>query len=245
VTTLVSDSSSSDDQGRLVRVYMWEWPVRLAHWLIAFSVVVLVVTGIYIGNPFITVRGEASGHFVMGTMKSIHFVAAMVFTLAVLTRILWMFVGNRYARWKEFVPVDSDRLTGIWNTFTFYTFLRRDSPAFVGHNPLAGATYTVVYLLLLGMIGSGFAMLSATAHVESTFRVFDFLTGWFGSLQSARFLHHLGMWLLLGFTAHHVWSAFLIGSVEGTALLDSIFTGYKVLSPELDARGERQIEDDG
>ena len=31
----------------LVNVYVWEWPVRLTHWLNAISIWVLSVTGIY------------------------------------------------------------------------------------------------------------------------------------------------------------------------------------------------------
>ena len=29
-----------------VRVYVWEWPVRVCHWLIAGSIAVLAVTGV-------------------------------------------------------------------------------------------------------------------------------------------------------------------------------------------------------
>jgi Ni/Fe-hydrogenase 1 B-type cytochrome subunit len=121
----------------LERIYVWEWPVRLAHWLIVGSVLVLSITGLYIGNPFLPVAGEATRHFVMGTLKSIHFVAGLVFTVAVLGRILWMFAGNPYSRWHQFLPLTSKRLRGMWNTFAFYVFLRRESPAYVGHNPLA------------------------------------------------------------------------------------------------------------
>jgi len=230
--------------GHLDRVYVWEWPVRLAHWLIVGSIVVLAVTGIYIGRPFIHVGGEATRHFAMGTIKSIHFVAAMVFAVAVLGRILWMFAGNPYAQWHQFVPVTARRWRGIFNTATFYAFIKRESPAFVGHNPLAGAVYAVVFLLCLGMIGTGVAMISASAHVDSAFRWFDFLIPLFGGLQMARFLHHIGMWLILGFAAHHVWAAFLIGSVERSSLIDSIFTGYKVLHPDVAERAQKHIEED-
>jgi len=237
-------STASTEHGHLDRVYVWEWPVRLSHWLIVGSILLLTVTGIYIGNPFLHVNGQATEHFMMGTIKSIHFVAAMVFVVAVLGRILWMFAGNPYARWHQFIPVSRKRLMGIWNTFSFYTFLKKDSPAFVGHNPLAGAVYAVVFCLFLGMIGTGLAMIAESAHVDSFFRSFSFLISWFGGLQMARFLHHVGMWLILGFAAHHVWSAFLIGTTERSALLDSIFTGYKVLHPDIAKRAEKHIEED-
>ncbi len=37
----------------LANVYVWEWPVRVCHWLIAGSIWVLSITGIYIGNPML------------------------------------------------------------------------------------------------------------------------------------------------------------------------------------------------
>ncbi len=240
----MSAPTAATEHGHLDRVYVWEWPVRLAHWLFVGSILVLAVTGIYIGNPFFQANGEATRHFVMGTIKSVHFVAAMVFLVAVFGRILWMFAGNPYARWNQLVPTSRKRLIGIWETFKFYAFLKKDSPAFVGHNPLAGMVYTVVFCLFLMMIGTGLAMISASAHVESWFRGFDFLIGWFGGLQMARFLHHVGMWLILGFAAHHVWSAYLVGSVERSALIDSIFSGYKVLTPDVAKRAEKHIEED-
>ena len=41
----------------------------------------------------------------------------------------------------RYLPLTKRRLLGVWNTFAYYVFLKRDSPAFVGHNPLAGTVY--------------------------------------------------------------------------------------------------------
>jgi Ni/Fe-hydrogenase 1 B-type cytochrome subunit len=240
----MSAPTATTEPGHVDQVYVWEWPVRLSHWMVVVSILVLAVTGIYIGNPFITVSGEATRHFVMGTMKSIHFIAAMVFIVAVFGRILWMFAGNPYARWHQFIPVTRKRWVGLWNTFLFYSFIRRETPAFVGHNPLAGAVYSVVFLLFLMMIGTGVAMIAVSASVDSPFRAFGFLASWFGGLQMARFLHHVGMWLILGFAAHHIWSAMLIGTVERSSLFDSIFTGNKVMTPHIAKRAQKHIEED-
>ena len=45
--------------GELVRVYVWQWPVRMTHWCTAYSILLLAMTGFYMGNPFITVRNSA------------------------------------------------------------------------------------------------------------------------------------------------------------------------------------------
>jgi Ni/Fe-hydrogenase 1 B-type cytochrome subunit len=211
----------------LVRVYVWQVPVRVTHWLIAGSIVILSVTGLYIGRPFITVSGPAGQAFVMGWMKAIHFYAAIVFTAAVVARVIWMFTGNKYARWDKFLPVYRTRRGGLIPTFLFYTFLKRDPPPYVGHNPLAGLAYVAVFALYFLAIATGLVMYGASAPVESPVRWFGSWAPLFGGLQIARWIHHAVMWLLLGFAAHHVYSSVLMASVEKTGTMDSIFTGYK------------------
>lgn len=208
-------------------LYVWELPVRLTHWLIALSLCALAITGVYIGSPYISVPGEAGHHFVMGTMKLVHYYAAIVFALSVLTRIVWMFVGNEYSRYDRFLPVSRERRRGLLGTLQFYLLLRDRPPFFIGHNPLAGLTYSLVFLLYLVMIATGLGLYGLSAHVDSPFRVFAFLAAWAGGPQSARYIHHLCTWLLIGFVAHHIASAVLVSRVERTGVLDSIFSGLK------------------
>ena len=207
----------------LARVYVWEWPVRITHWLIAASIIVLSATGIYIGRPFVI---SHSATF-MATVKAVHTYAAIVFTLAVVSRVAWMFVGNSYARWYNFIPVHRHRRKGLVGTFEFYVFLLRKPPGYVGHNPLAGMTYLLVFLLYFMMITTGFALYSMSAPVGSPMRAFQFLLPLFGNLQAARWIHHVGMWMLLGFAVHHVYSSILMSQVEANATTESIFSGYK------------------
>lgn len=207
------------------RVYVWDLVVRTTHWLIALSIVVLSVTGIYIGHPFLLAPGPATARFVMGTMKIVHIYAGIVFTLSVLTRLVWMFVGSRYARWQNFVPVAAERRKALWQTLLFYTFVRRRPPDTVGHNPLAGATYVAVFFLYLVMIASGLGLYALGS--DSYLRVFEPLLGLFGGAQGARWWHHVVMWLLIGFTVHHIYSAVLMARVEKNGTIDSIVSGYK------------------
>lgn len=216
----------------VVRVYVWQWPVRMTHWLIVFSIVILSCTGIYIGNPFLISSGPAGQRFIMGTMKVVHFYAAIVFTLAVLSRIAWMFLGNRYSTWDKFIPVARKRRAGLIPTLRFYLFLLRKPPGFVGHNPLAGMAYVLVFGLYLIAITTGLAIYANSAHVESPLRIFGSLAPLFGGLQMARWIHHATMWLLLGFAAHHVYSSLLMSQVEQNATIESIFSGYKFVSKE-------------
>ena len=62
----------------------------------------------------------------MGTVRTVHFYAAIVFALAVLVRIYWLFAGNSYARLTEFIPLSRRRLRSLWKTFLYYSFIRHD-----------------------------------------------------------------------------------------------------------------------
>ncbi len=210
------------------RIYIWELPVRVTHWLLFFSVLILAATGYYIGHPFISVPGPAKEHFVMGTARAIHLYTAIVFTLAVLVRVFyWSFAGNRYARLTELIPLSLQRLRNFWDTFLFYSLLRRHHDMYQGHDALAGASYGLIFATYLVLIATGLALYTVDASASSPFQVFDFLVPVFDGLQVARLIHHICMWVVLIIAVVHIYSAVLWALIEDTGEIDSIFTGYK------------------
>ena len=61
---------------------------------------------------------------------------------------------------------------------------------------------TAALLVLIAeslVVATGFAMYAASADIDSLMRLFGFAAPWLGGLQSARVLHHAGMWLLVAF----------------------------------------------
>ena len=218
------------------RVYVWDLLVRMSHWIIMISVFILAITGIYIGKPYLTPSGPAGEQFVMATMKTVHFYTAIIFALTVASRIAWMFVGSYYARWHQFVPMNARRRSDVFGMLKFYLFLSKEPPLNVGHNPLAGMTYLLVFALYLTMIFTGFALYSVSA--VGYMQMWEFLLPIFGGAQMARWIHHVAMWFILGFVAHHIWSAMLVSRVEGMGLIDSLFSGYKFLPKSWRKRDE-------
>jgi Ni/Fe-hydrogenase 1 B-type cytochrome subunit len=188
---------------------------------------ILAVTGIYIGDPYLIPGAPPGEQFVMATMKTVHFYSAIIFTLAVVVRMLWWFAGTYYSSWREMVPLNARRRRDLIRMFKFYTFIDRSPPLNVGHNPLAGAAYLLVFGLYVLLILTGFALysISATGYME----MWGFLLPIFGGAQMARWIHHLAMWFLLGFFAHHIWSVILMARVEGYGFIDSLISGYKYL----------------
>lgn len=207
----------------VVREYVWEFPVRLTHWANALSIVVLSFTGYYIGHPFLIAEGATA--YVMGTMRFVHFIAGYVFLLSLLVRIYWFFVGNRYARWRAYVAMNRQDFRNLLGTLQYYLLLRWRPLHFMGHNPLAGMTYQLVYLIFAVEIVTGLALYS----LEQEGGIWSFAFAWvllFG-IQTVRLVHHLGMWLLIGFVIHHVYSAMVMDMEESTGLMGSIISGFK------------------
>lgn len=210
-------------------LYVWDRVVRYTHWTIVIAMTVLAVTGVYLGSPFIAAPGEARGHFVMGWAKVIHFYSAIAFTLAVCSRILWMFIGPRRSSWRQFIPTSRRRWRDMKGTILFYSFFRERPPRTRGHNPLAGAMYIGVFGLYLLMIATGLALYSVSSH--SYMKFWGFLLPWFHGVQGARWIHHISMWVLICFVVNHVYSAFLTSRIEKNGAIDSMFSGYKYLPP--------------
>jgi Ni/Fe-hydrogenase 1 B-type cytochrome subunit len=207
------------------RLYIWELPVRLVHWVLFFSILVLSVTGYYMGDPFISAPGPANAQFVMGWMRAIHLYTAALFSAAVLLRLYWFFAGNRYARLSDFNPLR--RWRGFWQTFLYFCFLKPHPETYPGHDALAAASYGFIFLIYLVLTATGLALYTAIAATGSPFQAFDFLVPLFGGLQMARLIHHICMYIVWIFVVIHIYSVVLWSMIEESGEIDSIFNGYK------------------
>lgn len=208
----------------LARVYVWELPVRISHWLIFLSILVLSVTGWYMHSPFVISRGP--GKFTMGTLRFTHLIAGYLFLASFILRVYWFFAGNYWASWRFFIPTDKQRWKSMGQMFKYYSFIRREPVRQVGHNALAGITYSVVFLIMAWEIFSGLVLYSQVRGPGLA----RTLVGWVPAIldiQYVRVTHFLGMFALLAFAIHHVYSAVLVSIEERNALIESMFSGYK------------------
>ena len=139
-------------------LYIYEAPVRAWHWIHALSIIVLAGTGYLIANPLPSLSGEASDHFLMGTIRLVHFSTAYVFATGLFVRFYWAIVGNEYSRELLIVPVWSGEWwKRVWHEVKFYAFFTRKMSKNPGHNPLAQFQWIGRELELkppvLGMLG--------------------------------------------------------------------------------------------
>lgn len=204
-----------------VRLYVWQAPVRITHWITVASIVVLSITGVYIADPFLIPPGGA----VMGTVRFIHILTAFVFIASGLVRTIYLLVGNRFARWSAFVPTSRNQALELFRQAGYYAFLRREIPKVLGHNQLAAAAYVALFGLLLVETITGFT-LDGMNGAQPAWLLFGWVADLFGA-QFVRLVHHLCMWAILAIALFHVYSCVLVDHIEKNGLMSSIFSGYK------------------
>jgi Ni/Fe-hydrogenase 1 B-type cytochrome subunit len=210
------------------RVYVWELPVRVFHWVNALAIAVLVVTGYLIGNPqAIFSANEAYQQHWFGWVRFAHFAAGYFFVFNLIFRIYWSFVGNKYARWSANVTYKKKQFKELWDVITTDIIpIHVHGKVAVGHNYLASLSYVGLFIISLAQVVTGFALY---ADMSSFFlpHLFTWVTPLIGSDALVRQWHHLLMWAFIVFTMIHVYLVFYHDWVEGRGGASSIIGGWK------------------
>jgi Ni/Fe-hydrogenase 1 B-type cytochrome subunit len=212
----------------LERVYVWELPVRIYHWVNAACVLTLVATGIIIGRPLaLQVGGEASFSYWFGTVRFVHFVAAFLFFFNFLFRIYWGFVGNRHADWRNFIPHNRRQLHEVSEVLKIDILqVKHGEIESVGHNTLAGFTYFLTFLAFMFQSVTGFGMYSAMSDAWLP-RLFAWIVPLMGGDFAVRQWHHIMMWSFIIFSMVHVYLCFYHDYIEGRGVISSMAGGWK------------------
>lgn len=214
------------------RLTIWDLGVRLSHWTVVASIAVLSVTGYDLTNRVASAghgAGHGAGNPAVATLRTVHMIFAIVFIAAIAFRIVWFFAGNHWASWRFWIPLSRSRLRGLRQQAAYYAFLRRTPPAEPGHNALAGAAYTMIYLFFAAQIATGFILYYQRSATPT----------------AVRFVHGVVMWVILAFVVHHVYSAILIGTEDHSGVVASIFTGRKKVTGEQAGAAEEEPSGDG
>ncbi len=214
------------------KVLVWEWPVRILHWVHFTSFTILILTGFYIAHPIITVRTlqlstTAANNFVMGSVRYVHFLFGFIFAISFAVRIYWFVAGNRYARWYNWLPATKARLQSLGGQLKYYLFISNDRPEFLGPNPIAGTIYLLMGFLLLVQIITGFALFSLPFTQYGFWKVlFGGPYAWVGA-GTLRVIHLVSMYLFLSFFVMHIYLVILSDLTGLPGQISSMFNGIK------------------
>ncbi|MBS1143457.1 MAG: cytochrome [Proteobacteria bacterium] len=107
------------------KILVWDWPVRLGHWLMVGGFIL----------AWLTSESE--------TFRLVHAFAGGVVVAVALFRLPWGFIGSRYARFVDFVRGPTSVVDYL------RSLLRLEPDHHTGHNPAGG--WAIVLLLALGI----------------------------------------------------------------------------------------------
>jgi Ni/Fe-hydrogenase 1 B-type cytochrome subunit len=209
------------------RKYVWEFPVRLQHWIHVAAMLTLAVTGVYIGSPFLGLAtGQAVDVHITDGMRFSHFLAAWLLGLGFLVRLYWFFVGNKYARWSGWLPWGREKLGGLVKQMRYYLFLDRVRPRYTGVNPVSGLTYLFLGVILVLQGATGIALYAEPMPTGFWRVTFGWMLTAFGP-QAVRFVHHGLMYVFAIFLLVHLYMMVLGDIEEGNAPITGIISGWK------------------
>lgn len=221
---------------RQTSVYVYEAPVRIWHWVNAAAILVLIVTGYFIGSPPPTmIIGEAYEQFVFGYIRFAHFAAGWVLTIGFLGRIYWAFFGNHHSRQMFYIPFWSKGFWAeVWFEIRWYLFLAKEPKKYVGHNPLAQlAMFFFITLGVAFMIVTGMALYAEGAQEGSlTHTLFGWVHGLTWNSQRLHTLHHLGMWWIVIFMIIHIYVAIREDIMSRQSIVSTMISGHRTFKDD-------------
>lgn len=154
---------------------VWDLPTRIFHWLLAFCVIALVITGLRGGSAM-------EWHLKLGYS---------VLTLLIF-RIVWGFIGGHWSRFKQF----------FYSPITILRYLRGQSKPEheVGHNPLGSLSVWGMLFILGAQITTG---LMSDDDIATQGPLVKFVSGAWSSLATG-YHKNWGKWIIMLLVFLHV-----------------------------------------
>jgi Ni/Fe-hydrogenase 1 B-type cytochrome subunit len=212
------------------KVYVYEAPLRLWHWLNALLIVVLCVSGYLIGKPPPSVGGEASMHFMFGYIRLVHFSAGQLLMVALIYRIAWAVLGNHHAHQLFLPPVWSGKWWHeVLHEVRWYLFMEKVPKKYVGHNPLAQFSMFFAFLLpLINGIVTGGALYAEGAGTDSLwYAAFGWVFTLYGDSFSVHTIHRLTMWVIVCYVMIHIYVAIREDIMSRQSLVSTMISGWR------------------
>ena len=181
-------------------VRIWDLPTRLFHWVLAASVVGLVVTAKVGGNWM-------EWHFRLG-----HLVLALL-----VFRIVWGLVGGRWSRFASF----------LYSPPRVLRYLRGEGQASdsVGHSPLGALSVFGLLAVLAAQVASGLLSDDEIAFAGPLTRfVSNAIVG-----QATTYHKEIGQYLVIGLVALHLLAIAFYVFVKRQRLVMPMVQGDKLL----------------
>jgi cytochrome b len=226
---------------------VWDRTQRVFHWVNFLAVATLAAIGTVIFNADRIGIPDDPG---MVALKTLHVYVGYVFIINLLWRLVWVFIGGPFARWRALLPVGPDfgrRLISFVKGF-----VAGHAPFYVGHNPLARILLPLLLLLLIVQGATGIVLagtdvympplggamrewVAADTHDPALVRPYtpdSVNVRAYAEMRAFRSpivrTHEYNYFILLVLIAIHIAAAVISEFREGGTLISAMFTGRKV-----------------
>jgi Ni/Fe-hydrogenase 1 B-type cytochrome subunit len=212
-------------------VYVRNATNRILHWVMFFSVLVLLATGYYIGDPTLLYgRGEAYDSTVMADIRLYHFIGAMFLDISIMLRFYLAFFSLYHRDWIELMPTPGRLRGGLRIVKSYFTF--KKPPFYLHVDPFDGLMFLTLHLFMVLQLLTGFTLYvhglppdwwwTKLIHLAT-----DPVTWFFGSDQHVRLAHHMMLWIMIAGIILHVYIQVAKTVIWRDGHIAAIFGGYK------------------
>jgi Ni/Fe-hydrogenase 1 B-type cytochrome subunit len=221
------------------RIYVFELPVRLYHWILFFTMIVLVTTGLWMQWASPSTFGPTYQKFWYGTLREIHVATGYILTAATVVRIYWAFVGNVWSRQIFTLPIF--RLSfwaAMFAVIKEYSFLDRSPPRkWIGHNPLSQVSMLGYMVILLFTLLTGLMLVGINHGADHWASVlFGWLVPAFGTAADVIAWHALAMWLNIAFITVHIYMVVREDVMSRQSITETMIHGWRMYKDDKPSR---------
>jgi len=227
---------------------VWDASTRWFHWINALCVIALAIVGFLILNTD-ALEVPTAGKL---TLKMIHVWIGYVFVLNLLWRIVWAFLGNRYAKWRSILPGGR----GYFQALRSYVaaFIAGHPEQYAGHNPAGRLGIAALFLLITiqaitGLLLAGTDLfyppighwiaqwvaapdVAPGSLVPYAPKMYDAAA--YESMRAFRkpfaLVHLYSFYVLVVVVVMHVAAVIITELREGGSIISAMFTGRKIIS---------------
>ena len=192
--------------------------MRINHWIVAVSMVIAVITGLYIGHPYYQsfISDPAVDKYVMAWNRWFHFIVAIIFDVSSIV-VAYLYFFSRFEKpYKKLIPNGkniSEFFAVFVNLITFNRVKKFDS----SHDDSFNAVYFFIFhLLLLWMLFTGLQLYvhgleSGISSIGSWWpTILHLATDWTvtvsgGTYMDVRIVHHITMYIIITWAMFHIY----------------------------------------
>ncbi|RKZ66936.1 MAG: cytochrome b/b6 domain-containing protein [Gammaproteobacteria bacterium] len=225
----------------------WDVATRVFHWVNFISIICLIFMGLIM--LFKKELGITGIDAKVG-LKEVHVLIGYIFVLNFAWRIIWGFIGNKYARWTTILP-------GKGFISLVRNYIRSvksgESEQYIGHNPLGRLAISFILLLMFSMAVTGLVRAGTDIYYPPFGSlVTDYIAGpgtdpdsikpyvadgtdkdKAASLKAFKGpfgkVHLYGSYVLMLMIVLHIFFVVRTEIREGGSLITAMFTGKKIL----------------